>query len=759
MPDSKMTDRRPSHRGIALGWRVSSRLLGVGALLLALEAPALAQLAQEPPPRAAGPVETEPVKVETEPVKTEPVEAGPIEIGSVEAKGIEAEIASFPAAALTAGALGDRPATMPDDTATGAAALSPVAQSPDIEPAPAETAEAEPAEGGREDPREDSGEDPTALEAAAEAAPETEAIAETEPIPTLAERCAAPEASLFPAPPPEEVAPDEAAPEEAAADAAIEAEAIADEAVEAETVAGDAAETAAPDVVASAPDADGTAEQPAPEKAAPDEVAIVEPDTALEELDREAEAEAAAKAAAEKQRVCQLFSADQQYRAGDLEGARRQYQTAKPDFDRALKDLALPQRPAALTDPEQLSPAGQVFLREAAAGQAKNLATGILIPLELLVQRHPEYIPGQVQLSQALVATGRAEEGLAVLAAATRDYPQEPALVKAHIALAAQQKQWMDAAMLARQFAQLNPDHPEAAEFALLAEENMARFQSDVRDRLRANTIANVFTGAISVALTGSIWNSLSAIQTTATMLRGEEGVGSGISKSIKRQVELVEDEEVVAYINDMGQKLAAVAGRDEFDYEFNVLMDPNINAFALPGGKIFVNAGAIAKTQSEAELAGLLSHELAHAVLSHGFQLVSDGSLLSDVSRFIPYGGFASNLIVLNYSRDMERQADELGTRILAASGYAADGLHGLMKTLGEETVGRQPLFAWLSTHPETDERVKNIETQIAQEGLDPYRFEGVEQHFRMRVKVKRLIEEWQERKAKEAEERPWWR
>jgi beta-barrel assembly-enhancing protease len=241
-------------------------------------------------------------------------------------------------------------------------------------------------------------------------------------------------------------------------------------------------------------------------------------------------------------------------------------------------------------------------------------------------------------------------------------------------------------------------------------------------------------------------------------MLRGEEGVGNGISKSIKNQAELVEDEEILNYVRTLGQELVAVAGRDEFDYEFNVLMDPNLNAFALPGGKVFVNAGAIAKTTTKAELAGLLSHELAHAVLSHGFRLVSDGSLLSDLSRFIPYGGYASNLVVLNYSRGMEREADELGARILAASGYAADGLHSLMKTLGEQDT-RKPLFAWMSTHPETDERVGNLEVQIEREGLDRYQFEGVEEHFRMRVKVQRLIEEWEERKAKEEAERPWWR
>ncbi|MBC1300290.1 M48 family metalloprotease, partial [Nostoc sp. UCD122] len=78
--------------------------------------------------------------------------------------------------------------------------------------------------------------------------------------------------------------------------------------------------------------------------------------------------------------------------------------------------------------------------------------------------------------------------------------------------------------------------------------------------------------------------------------------------------------------INDIGQKLAKVAGRNEFKYEFFVIPEEELNAFALPGGKILINAGAIAKTTSEAELAGLVAHELSHVVLSHGFQLVTQG-------------------------------------------------------------------------------------------------------------------------------------
>ena len=205
----------------------------------------------------------------------------------------------------------------------------------------------------------------------------------------------------------------------------------------------------------------------------------------------------------------------------------------------------------------------------------------------------------------------------------------------------------------------------------------------------------------------------------------------------------MVEDEEIIEYVNDMGQKLAQMTGRNEFEYNFYIVNDENLNAFALPGGQIFVNLGAIFKTNSEAELAGLLAHELAHTVLSHGFKLMSEGNLTNSVVQYIPYaGGTVSNLIVLNYSRKMERQADVLGTQILASAGYAADGLRNLMVTLneGKEDLG---VLAWLSTHPETQERVHYLEELIVNNGYNRYAYEGVVSHAKIRSKAKALLVE----------------
>ena len=262
---------------------------------------------------------------------------------------------------------------------------------------------------------------------------------------------------------------------------------------------------------------------------------------------------------------------------------------------------------------------------------------------------------------------------------------------------------------------------------------------------MTGKAIANFITGAIGYAVTGNLFGPLSALETTVLLLRGESGIGKSMANQAKKQFPMVEDEEVLAYVREIGNKLASVAGRDQFEYEFYVIMDEKLNAFALPGGKIFINAGAIVETDSEAELAGLLAHELSHAVLSHGFQLVTQGNFIANVSQFVPYvGRTGANLLVLNYSRDMEKQADVFGTRILVAAGYAADGVHNLMVTLDEQDNPKPP--PWLSTHPDTKKRVRYLENFIVSNNLNRYSYEGVSRHSKIKQRVAELLKEHKE-------------
>jgi predicted Zn-dependent protease len=443
-------------------------------------------------------------------------------------------------------------------------------------------------------------------------------------------------------------------------------------------------------------------------------------------------------------RLNQFTEADRLYKAGDAPAAMAIYRALKPEFSGTT---ASEPRTEAIADIAQMPPAAQVYWRESTAGLESKLEGRTFVPLELLVQKYPEFMPGHLRLATAYEAYGKPEKALAVLQSASSRYPNDTELLKLRIQSLAKGEQWIEGSIAARQFALLNPSHPQAAEFTQIADANLTIYRRKLKQKLTGNVVGNVITGALGYALTGSLFGPLNSLQTSFLLMRGESALGESVARRAKAQLPLVTDAETNQYVTEIGLKLAAVAGREDFKYEFIVVQDEGLNAFALPGGKVFVNAGAIAKTNSEAELAGLLGHELSHAVLAHGLQLMTQGSLTANVTQFIPYvGGLAESVITFGYSRDMERQADAVGTRLLSSAGYAADGLWNLMHALKTEeakdkTRSRPP--EWLSSHPGGNERISNIERLITQDGYDRYAYEGVERHQVIKRKMAVLLKE----------------
>ncbi|MBT9317078.1 M48 family metallopeptidase [Leptothoe spongobia] len=453
---------------------------------------------------------------------------------------------------------------------------------------------------------------------------------------------------------------------------------------------------------------------------------------ATEEVSEEAAAEYDPEAAALEQETWfqreLIIEADRLYLDGDIAAAEELYREAKTFGWRDEEDLEdIPAQP--FTDPEQLSPGGAVYWRESTRGIEAGRESQTLVPLGLLTKEIPAFIPGHLRYAERLQAYERVDDAEMVLEKALTLYPYDPDLLSAQIELMMTQEEWIEASIASRQFSLLNADHPEAERYAGLADENLDRFKSATNARIRNNAIANIFTGAAGYILTGGLYGPFTALNSSIILLQGEKSLGESVANSARKQLPLSEDEETLAYVRDIGNRLAASAGRDDFDYTFDVVLDPELNAFALPGGKIFVNAGAILDTDSEAELAGLLGHEISHAVLSHGFQLVTRGNLTASLTQYLPLPGLVTNAIVSGYSRQMERQADIVGTQILASSGYAADGMHGLMLAL-DNRYGDRQVIPWLASHPAPQDRVDYLQAIVENGGYNRYAYEGVLGH-----------------------------
>ena len=200
--------------------------------------------------------------------------------------------------------------------------------------------------------------------------------------------------------------------------------------------------------------------------------------------------------------------------------------------------------------------------------------------------------------------------------------------------------------------------------------------------------------------------------------------LGRQSAQEITRQAPLLRDPEVVNYVKQVGARLAAKAPGYKFPYTFEVVATRDINAFALPGGFMFVNAGTLAAAKNEGELAGVMAHEIAHVALRHGTNQASkayiaqaglsviggivggDDSSLGQVINTI--GGVGANALFLKFGRTAETQADLTGARIMAEAGYDPRDLAGFFQTLQAQEKQRTPEI--LSDHPDPGNRIRAI-------------------------------------------------
>jgi hypothetical protein len=206
--------------------------------------------------------------------------------------------------------------------------------------------------------------------------------------------------------------------------------------------------------------------------------------------------------------------------------------------------------------------------------------------------------------------------------------------------------------------------------------------------------------------------------------------MGREVAAQAERELPIMNNRQAASYIDSLGKALAARAPGERYPYTFKIVNERSINAFALPGGYIYIHRGTIEAAQNEAQLASVMAHEIAHVSLRHGTNQVSKAyvaqvplSILGGVLGSGSVGGvlaqlgigFAANSILLKYSRDAERQADLLGAQILYDAGYQPHEMVEFFERLQAESRGRAVEF--FSSHPNPENRIRNVQTEI--EGL----------------------------------------
>jgi Zn-dependent protease with chaperone function len=248
---------------------------------------------------------------------------------------------------------------------------------------------------------------------------------------------------------------------------------------------------------------------------------------------------------------------------------------------------------------------------------------------------------------------------------------------------------------------------------------------------------SGALTLALALLLAPAAWADRTPLKPGWNMFSPDQDVqvGQQTAQDAERQVPMMNDSRVDNYLNTLGQRLAQHAPGYKFQYNYKGVNDKAINAFALPGGHVYINRGTIEAADSEAQLASVMAHETSHVALRHGtnqatkayaaqMPLAILGGLLGSNSIggvLAQLGtGFTLNSILLKYSRTDESQADIMGTQILYDSGYDPRGMSQFLEKLQAQDKGGHRVD-FLSDHPSPDRRVDRVNEEIAKLGGPP--------------------------------------
>jgi hypothetical protein len=239
--------------------------------------------------------------------------------------------------------------------------------------------------------------------------------------------------------------------------------------------------------------------------------------------------------------------------------------------------------------------------------------------------------------------------------------------------------------------------------------------------------------------------------------------IGKEAAAQVEQEMEIVKNQQIQSYIQALGTRLWSQPEADNYPYSVQVVNDPSINAFALPGGPLFVNTGVIAAADNEAQLAGVMAHEISHVALRHGTNQASKANLIqlpallagglvgdSMLGKLAQLGiGVGANSVLLKYSRNAERDADLLGARILAGARFDPVQMAVFFEKLEADGGSRGPEF--FSSHPNPGNRMKAVENEIG--FLPPVKIQPSSPEF---GRIKSIVEKLPPPSKKKSETKP---
>jgi predicted Zn-dependent protease len=218
-------------------------------------------------------------------------------------------------------------------------------------------------------------------------------------------------------------------------------------------------------------------------------------------------------------------------------------------------------------------------------------------------------------------------------------------------------------------------------------------------------------------------------IDASSISVEEEREMGLAVAEEATRQMSLLQDESIAQFVRELGGHIVRRADTTGRSYEFRVIDSEVANAFAIPGGFIFVNRGILHRAESASELAGVLAHEIGHVVERHGLEQMAKArntnTAVGLVYVLLGRSPGAAEQVALQvagsawmakHSRQAEHEADRVGVLYLARAGLDPRGMpRFFQRLLDEERTSPSELLAWFSTHPVTEDRIADTEAMIA--------------------------------------------